>query len=149
MPEVKRGRGRSRKEEEPPEVKNPDCETATKGYVKCLLRKISAASWHQHDITDGDLRESLLVISGGALLLSGLVWALLGSALAEPVVQINNVWLARLTCEWAQSICGASVVILLAVGMSAPPTVLRNCAIPSLKEIRKYEPPTCEKKECE
>ena len=41
---VKRGRGRPRKDGQPnksnvPMQKNPDCEPATKGYVKCIARK--------------------------------------------------------------------------------------------------------------
>ena len=50
---VKRGRGRPRKDGQPnkssssvPVQKNPDCEPATKGYVKCIARQVSD---HRHE----------------------------------------------------------------------------------------------------
>lgn len=54
---VKRGRGRPRKDGQPAQAskpKNPDCEPATKGYVKCMIRTTRDHT-HGQDIKSGSV----------------------------------------------------------------------------------------------
>ena len=133
---------------------NPDCEPATKGYVKCIARGLTINSYHSHRL-EGELRESLTLISGLAVFGSGLVWALIGSLLADPntVSQMNNIWFAKLALEMAQSLFGGSLVVFIA-SFTTPNVEDTHDAYATkgpLKAIQKYEPPTCDKKrdECE
>jgi hypothetical protein len=49
MTEAKK-RGRPKKEEKEEKVENPDCEPATKGFVKCLMRKYDNGHTHEQSV---------------------------------------------------------------------------------------------------
>ena len=119
------------------EEKNPDCEPATKGYVKCLLRK----TWyHKHRLTG----------SGWLLLISvmfGWIFTIgFGSVLVSPsdfnlqVTTAQQWFPSTLLFSLATTVFLIEAVLLEVEG--------RKEEMPT--EIQKYSHPVCEKKdECE
>jgi len=67
---TKRRVGRPRKQPE-----NPDCEPATKGYVKCLMRKMTNIE-HTHETTNGDATEVIGIATMVLIFVSIIGWLL-------------------------------------------------------------------------
>jgi len=117
--------------------KNPDCEPATKGYVKCLMRKIHT---HYH----GQNISCVFTLSGAACGWFITLMACFGfgtSATASPFGFYPPVGYGLILS-----------IVLTLVGLdlcySNNACVSTEEDIPSV--IKKYTPPTCEKKdECE
>ena len=132
---VKRGRGRPRKDGQPVQSRkpeNPDCEPATKGYVKCIARKTLK---HQHK-KDSCYGITLL----GALV--GWFW-LLGNAMVIPTRQLTETHFYIL-------LAATTVLTLLSIDLVRAEDDCTFTPDTEFPVIQKYEPPTCEKKEeCE
>jgi hypothetical protein len=135
--EKKRGRGRPKKEEK---VENPDCEPATKGFVKCLMRKYD--NGHTHKQRGGGLAMIALA------LLFGVVW-LACVTMPNPSMGANQPLYAWMFGSLAAvSVVAAYEIASIGEGRTTEPNNTMWCTHPEY--IRKYEPPTCEpKKECE
>src|SRR5574344_2087178 len=67
---TKRGRGRPLKQPE-----NPDCEVATRGYVKCLMRKMTDIQ-HTHGTTNGEPTENIGIATMALSFASVIGWLL-------------------------------------------------------------------------
>ncbi len=111
--------------------KNPDCEPATKGYVKCIARKGICSSVHRHEESN-----SLSMILG---IFSTIMFIL---AMFAGYPSDHAKW-------------GPVIIIFAIIGIScALSLILDNnteyVRLASPDEIKEYEPPTCtEKNECE
>lgn len=131
--EVKRGRGRPWKVVEPDATKNPDCEPATKGFVKCVVRK---AAEHKHKF-GFDLWPMIVVIG-----ILSLAWVFCVS-----IHESNLAW-----------ITGIGALMMISVGVcfdedkkTETSTIDGSFGTPYTYPdyIKKYTPPVCEpKKEC-
>ena len=135
MTAEKRGRGRPRKNpQEESGQKNPDCEPATKGYVKCLCRKISE---HRHP------QNAFPFLAIGATAISSIVIIL------ELITPATN---SFSECEW-YSMCTILIVgIIMAIDTIGFISLERTGKPTEYNAniIKRYEPPVCkDKSECE
>ena len=117
------------------EEKNPDCEPATKGYVKCLLRKTYD---HKHHL-DGS---GLLLLASVAF--GWMFTIVFGSVLVSPSSSFN------VSITTAQQWFPPTFLFSLAVTVFLIEVALlevegRKKEMPT--EILKYSPPVCEKKD--
>jgi len=118
-------------EEEP--VKNPDCEPATKGYVKCLLRKTRD---HSHAFG----------LAGGDLWATGTMCGWIISMIAFIGARTNT------TCsEWLPALVAFSIVCTIGVSEFARMSGEVTAGLKDTpKAIQKWQPPMCErKKDCD
>jgi len=129
MTEPKRGRGRPRKEQ-PVEETNPDCEIATKGFVKCIARDLIEEGNHNYYENKPEEFSGATGIIMICLLTLGCVLAL--AIKSEPVA------------AW---VCGTGAVVLVTVMIELEqiksPKIVRKVEVPT--HLKKYKP----KKECE
>ena len=131
MTEVKRdASGKFAKKKKKPE--NPDCQPATKGYVKCVVRK---AAEHRHKY-GFDCAPIVIMIA-----ILSLAWAFCVS-----VHESNLAWITGI---------GALMMISVGVSFSDDTTETSNIdgsfgtPYPYPDYLKKYTPPVvCEKKEC-
>ena len=131
---VKRGRGRPRKTEPVQTTPtNPDCEPATKGYVKCVARtlvdKIGDAVGTSHE------GEGLLSIVIGGFLFVCYCFAM--TAKTEPIA------------AWA---CGVGALAMLSAWgeiLIHDHKLISHQNQDTMPHIQKYTPVCEEKKECE
>ncbi len=126
---TKRRVGRPRKQPE-----NPDCEPATKGYVKCLMRK-SLAHSHAQNVTFGVIASALVI--GGLLTLclalgEGQTWKALSPQWFAPMLMFT------MSC----------LVVMIDLMRSDAERVCCN-STSGINEIQKYEPPCEPKRGCE
>jgi hypothetical protein len=125
-------------EEEP--TKNPDCEPATRGYVKCLLRKNLE---HKHEQnTSGDLS---IVVAAFGWVATTLAWSLSCLSNVSPsLLTVLDAWSVPLSLF---SVAMTVVAFDMGyIGVSLTTSVEGECP----KEIQKWQLPTCEKKkDCE
>lgn len=134
---VKRGRGRPRKDGKVI-VKNPDCEVATKGYVKCVGRTVIATSDHSHCFED--VCTTMPVIAACALtaFLGLCGWLLFNGT--------KDMFGASVSASVFSMAVLLSVFVWVFSGVSTTSTDKRS--IP--KTLIKYTPPVCEpKKGCD
>lgn len=135
MTEAKRGRGRPKKVVEPI---NPDYEPATKGFVKCIARKLNA---HKHTMDFNSILSYHVY--------SNLFLFVISACVAKMAVDTHDVLLIVVSLLCA----GAAIVILCAAAneyVEQSTSDTKNYSGEINKAIQKYEPPTCEpKKECE
>ncbi|MDD2246422.1 MAG: hypothetical protein PHC39_05005 [Proteiniphilum sp.] len=133
--EVKRGRGGPKKVRETEKPANPDCEPATKGFVKCIARTLvdKQSSHFYYENRDSDCGGMFSFAVGT---FAFFVWGFAMSVDNVPMV------------AWASGV----IVIMCIVGIAEmyinKPNIRLNTR-DYCKAIQKYEPPTCEKKECE
>lgn len=114
-------------------VHNPDSEPASKGYVKCVARKIVSHSYHRHQ---NPLLGTLAVMSVLVLFAS---WVIVISNPSN-----HNVYLV------GSALAFQSGAILLACIVTPPPKLEPITPKDDIKQIQKYTPPPCEKKDgCE
>ena len=131
------------------EEKNPDCEPATKGYVKCQIRKLISVSGHSH----GNHNELCGVL--GLLSLFAFIGSLVVSFLFYfvPPAGVGSIY-SLAQCQTAACytftfcavmgvICG-SCLISECKDETEPNTIIDEDGTQS--EFQKYEPP-CEKKD--
>jgi hypothetical protein len=135
MAETKRGRGRPKKERV---IENPDCEPATKGFVKCLMRKYDGK--HTHEQTSGGFALFLL---SGMFVAAWLALVTIRPGVIDPVY----IWMAGLFAV----VTAVAAYELESVGgyRTAPPTGMFER---DPKYLQAYEAPKVEcepKKECE
>ena len=132
-------------------LKNPDCEPATKGYVKCQIRKLISVSGHSHGNHDelcGALGLLSLFAFIGSLVVSFLLYFVPpGAGSIYSLAQCQTVACYTFTfCTVMGVICG-SCLIAECKDETEPNTIIDEDSTPS--EFQKYEPP-CEKKDrCE
>ena len=145
MTEVKRGRGRPRKVVEPEAPKNPDCEPATKGFVKCIARTVVNESVkHTHPFGRDLLSENLCAVSLLGVFGFGLV------AICEYGALNIHGWFPTCVLGFLISvgITGATIVTSEQTergGQTWRGEYQWGHPIP---QIQKYEPPCEKKKEC-
>lgn len=133
-PTTTRGRGRPRKQ-----LENPDCEPATRGYVKCLMRKMIGAE-HTHNVVGSKQTENIKV-------------ALLFMATASFcgwLFGVKMAGVANLEAIFA-SIFWMSITLYLACAITGPVDVNRGRAfeyIPDCIQLN-IDPPCEPKRGCE
>jgi len=122
--------------------KNPDCEPATKGYVKWIARKMTRSPNHVHKLQNWKpIFGILAACSAGALVSAGLY----GEC-------ITNAALASQAPVFAGMFCTCSLIVLGGVVGTNFSTTETNISSSLLipDAIQKYESPKCDsKKECE
>ena len=132
---VKRGRGRPRKTE-PVQTKptNPDCEPATKGYVKCVARTLVDRMGQEIEANgvNSDPGNMLIISSLGFVF----AWMLAMFVRTEPVA------------AWASG-CSAIVLLICGHEVWAHDHHIHTCKSYEIRSIQKYTPVCEEKKECE
>ena len=122
-------------EEEP--VKNPDCEPATRGYVKCLLRKIHHHN-HAQDICFG-LTGIFAIVMWGVTALTTDGWG------TSPELLPFGWYAPTGYCLLAAISLTCVAIDLIRSDFN---TTIRFDPYPD--EIEKWQPPTCErKKDCD
>ena len=139
----------------PEDQTNPDCEPATKGFVKCIARILLANTSHKHYGNFDSLRESFVMVGGWGVLIFGSVVLIFGGAMLNPevVATMNNAEFAR----WILSVCStgliSSLILLAASRHCSSEWVTDSASVGDanyIGVIQKYKPPTCEKKkDCE
>jgi hypothetical protein len=137
MTEAKRGRGRPKKEDK---VENPDCEPATKGFVKCLMRKYD--NGHTHEQRSGGWPMLCLsVLFLAVLFVCGVT--------PNPSMGANQplyTWVFGLLAV----VSGVAAYEVAAIGEDRTTVPNNKMWSDHPDYIRKYEPPKCEpKKGCE
>lgn len=111
---------------------NPDCEPATKAYVKCIARKLQKSSEHKHQ-----------TYLGWSIVVIGILSALALMCGAGSLTDIN----------WTT--IGFVFVLLAFVRMfewfiGEDHNTTKSNGIADIPQIKKYEPPVCkDKKECD
>lgn len=133
------------------EDKNPDCDPATKGYVKCQIRKLISVSGHSHEYKN-DLGGAIGTVS----LVSGFFSFIFGMFLSFPTVQLSELSNAEYLQSQEIGHCVLTFsavmwVIFAAVFISTHHDYTENNTITDeendvIPEFQKYEPP-CEKKD--
>ena len=114
-------------------LKNPDCEPATKEYVKCLMRKTRE---HTHTIYWNGVPTGLGALCG---------WFLLMFCLMDKITSDGHLFANQY----------AGLILVFTIIMSCvfyEFTTLRSEGIENFlpSDLKKYTPPACEKKEeCE
>ena len=134
--ELKRGRGRPRKDGQPvhsSKPKNPDYEPATKGYVKCIARKL-ADHTHKRPLPMLNLSVAIAGYTSGACW----IFAIPETEIYKPSL-ITGIFLISIVCT----------INLIDWGLQTE----TKTASGDFSVIQKYQPPAecCEpaKKECE
>jgi hypothetical protein len=115
--------------------KNPDREPATKGYVKCVARKLNT---HKHET---DRNQMITIQMGGFAIL--FLLSIGGAGLANSVFGASsNEFLFFVATVFS------SFVLILFCGtqITNPDTSDVNFDADIARAIQKYTPPTCEKK---
>lgn len=137
MTEVKKTRGRPRKVQP---VDNPDCKTATKGYVKCLLRHlIQDESSHYHELKEDTLTSTL-----GASSIFGIILTLSGFALT--MGKSDLLWLCSMFAS-SSLIFGVIIIACLFAESTTKSGRINDGEIPPAFE--KYKVVCAPKKGCE
>ncbi len=140
--EGKRKRGRQRKNQSiVAKSKNPDCEPATKGYVKCLFRHFHEHETHDHAISDFSITAPIGALAVVGLIVSAILWCV---SLDESIPVSYQTMFAAIF--W---MCG----ILFSGFILGGKTKTSNKRPERYPEIfKKYQPPECtyeSEKECE
>jgi len=129
---TKRRVGRPRKQPE-----NPDCEVATRGYVKCVARKMTCIK-HTHETANGDATEAIGIATMVLIFVSIIGWLLASKSETSGMVTMFA------------SIFWTSFVIFLACACNASVSIDKaelSDYIPDY--LKKYEPPCEPKRGCE
>jgi hypothetical protein len=121
--------------EKEPDIKNPDCEPATKGYVKCLMRKTRN---HTHyGRWDGNF--TTLAMCGGWF--SSLLFGACCFSIDKALQNIGNQYFIPVL------LFSIAMTCMYCEFMKLEYTNVEGLTPP---ELKKYTPPTCEKKdECD
>jgi len=134
---TKRSVGRPRKNAKKQE--NPDCEVASKGYVKCLMRKMIDIK-HTHGTTNAEPAENIGIATMALSMVSILGWLLTAN-----ISTLDNMETMFATMFLV------STVIFTACAFSASVSIdkaMMSDYIPDY--LRKHEEPPCEpKRGCE
>ncbi len=133
---TKRSVGHPRKNAKKQE--NPDCDVATKGFVKCLMRKMTDIQ-HTHGTTNGEPAENIGIATMALTMASVIGWLVTSKA------EYSNLVTMFATMFWI------SLVIFTACAFSASvsiDTAMLSDHIPDY--LKKHEEPPCEpKRGCE
>lgn len=121
-----------------PEVKNPDCEPATKGYVKCLIRRTAQ---HTHE-----MRGDCLFTLAFAILtwITTFTMYLCTFSINPDTVRVANQWMIPI---FLVSVLSTTVVI--DAFRTSDLHTCSNYDNTNYKIVGKYKPPECTKHDCE
>ena len=116
-------------------IETPDCEPATKGFVKCIARKTST---HTHPIDCEELHAVIVLTNSSVILCLGVILAYASGATGAAIV------IGGVTC-----LCIMFVYVINDRRRYEQTGGVEVCGS-TYEAIQKYEPPKCEeKKECE
>lgn len=125
-PTTTRGRGRPRKQPE-----NPDCEPATKGYVKCVARKLISGP----------------IDKAGGAFNSAIIWMIIAAAFTVTMCAISGPHTDPFsTLNWA------TVAFMISFALGVHDVVLGYYLFSYPEQydyVRKYKPPCEPKRGCE
>lgn len=112
--------------------KNPDCEPATKGYVKCVARNVIQHDGYQYYYNESGHWQG--VLSGACSIILIFAWALAMDAKTEPIA------------AW---VIGMSAILcaIMAIEAHCMPKIYAEER--EHKSLEKYEPPCDPKRGCE
>jgi hypothetical protein len=133
---TKRSAGRPRKNAKKQE--NPDCEVASKGYVKCLMRKMTDIK-HTHGTTDGDTTEAIGIATMVLSFVSVIGWLVASKA------EYSNLVTMFSTIFWM------SLVLFAACACNSPVSINKEMMSDHIPDyLKKHEEPPCgPKRGCE
>lgn len=131
-PTTTRGRGHPRKQPE-----NPECEVATKGYVKCVARKTTDLK-HSHDVCNANQTENIGFLTAATAALTAFAWAICvkESAASMQTMFASIFWMSIIIC----AACSLDHDVIIQSEMVSD-------YIPDY--LKKYEPPCEPKRGCE
>lgn len=133
---TKRSVGRPRKNAKKQE--NPDCELATKGYVKCLMRKMTDLK-HSHAVCNPDQTENI-------------GWVMAATAAVTPFCWMFSVRAGAPNMETMfATIFWISALICLACSLEHDVRIQKEMTSDHIPDyLKKHEEPPCEpKRGCE
>jgi len=139
----------------PEDQTNPDCEPATKGFVKCIARTLFANTSHKHYGNFDSLRESFVMVGLAGVFGFGLFTLFIGGALHDPstLAMMKHVEFARWVVSVSSTGLISSLILLAASLLCISEWVTDSASVGDanyIGVIQKYKPPTCEKKkDCE
>lgn len=118
---------------------NPDCEPATKGYVKCIARTVISKHKHYQSSSRKDGTEIGFLLFAAVWLFSGL-FSLNAALPTHYFEQIS--WLSGFA---------AIIMVFVNIDVSGIGSNYTHNGESDIKAIQKYEPPKCEspKRDCE
>jgi hypothetical protein len=129
----------------PEDQTNPDCEPATKGFVKCIARTLLANTSHKHYGNFYSLRESFVMVG-----LAGVFGFGLFTLFIDPstLAMMKHVEFARCVVSVSSTVLISSLILLAASLLCINSASVGDANY--IGVIQKYKPPTCEKKkDCE
>ncbi len=132
-PTVKAKRGRPKKAAE-----NPDCEVASKGYVKRVARRMTDLR-HTHYVSNADQMENIGITTIGLSVFSACLWLIARSG-----------GLPHLETMFASIFWVSVCICITCVASDCKVDVKSNMMSDNVPDyLEKYEPPCERKKECE